>query len=194
MRVSAAVLSIQRSRSAGGWVRLEEVRRFPGGLEITFSIYNGKRGKRIDTWQFTCLRVHEAQISAWDGGGLCLYSTAHPAARQYSARKAEVRWGDANDMALVIGTLYKAHANLVDDWIPFDRYSSIRAVSKGKNACRGPEFLMRAYAKALRSIGKEPHVLLRRSRRTTARAQVLHFGDSFLVADDFVADHYLPKS
>jgi hypothetical protein len=187
MRVNEAIVSIHRS--AGSWVRLQGMRRLPKGLELSFSVHKGERGKRIDGWQVSCQKVHEAKISAWDGGGLLLYDGSHPAARQYTARRAEVRWEGDRDETDAIGALYLAHIKAVDDWIPFERYSSARVVSRGKVAWRGPDFLMHAYAKALRSIGREPKVLARRGNRTVTRTGVLHFGDSYVVAETFAASH-----
>lgn len=191
MRIEKAIELIVGS--ADSWVRLEEVRKVSRGLVLSFGIHKGRRGKRVDAWRITCSEVHEANITALDGGGLALYSSTHPAARECVAPRAEVRWSGTSDEAVLIGTLYKAHTEAVDDWIPFDWYSGIQAVSKDKFVCRGPDFLMRAYAKALGSIGKQPQVILRR-KRTTVRPRVLHFGDSYIVANTFIAELQVAKS
>ena len=186
MRVEKAIASIRLLPDS--WVRLEEVRSLSTGFVLSFGIHKGRRGRRLDAWQITCVRVHEAKITALDGGGLALYPGTHPAARQRVARSAEVRWTGGSDEVVLTGALYRAHINAVDDWIPFDSYSDIESISKDKFALRGPDFLMRAYAKALRSLGKEPRVILRRSNRKAVRPKVLHFGDSYVVADTFLAE------
>jgi len=175
-------------RSEDSWVRLEVVRRVPRGLDLSFSVHKGQYGKRVDSLRITSLEVHEAKITALDGGGLALYSSTHPSARELVARQAQVRWSGASDDVAMIGALYEAHIEAVDDWIPFERFSSIRAISNDKSACRGPDFLMRAYAKALKSIGKQPRIILGRQKRKVSRPRVLHFGDSYIVADTFVAE------
>lgn len=184
------------------WVRVERVRRVSGGLEVCFSVHKGQRGKRVDGWSVTCRRVHEAKITSIDGGGLRVYSATHPAARQYVARRAELRWPRTCDEAKVLLALYRAHTRATDDWIPFDRYLSIETpwtgtsfqphfapVSGNNFVCRGPDFLVRAYAKALEAIGEPVQLTLRRaSKLKPARPKVLHFGESYVVADAFRAE------
>ena len=104
----------------------------PGGVLLSFGIHKGRRGQLIEAWKIRCAQVHMAKITAWDGGGLAVYSSNHPAAREFSARQAEVRWNGTSDKSSLIGARYKEHANAVDDWIPFDSYSSVRDISKGK--------------------------------------------------------------
>lgn len=184
------------------WVRVEQVRTMSSGLEVFFSIHKGQRGKRVDRWGVTCHRVHEAAITAMDGGGLSVYPTTHPAARQYIARRAELRWPRTCDEAKVLLALYRAHARAAGDWIPFDRYLSIEpwwtgtsfqphfAPVTGNNfVCRGPDFLVRTYAKALGEIGERVQLTLRRvPKLNSTRLKVLHFGGSFVVADLFTAE------
>lgn len=185
MSIRAAIASINRLPDR--WVRLEQVRRVSGGFELSFDVHKGRRGKRIDAWRITCSGVHQASITDRDLGGLALYSSSHPAAREPVARQAEIRWTGATEEALLTGALYNAHTEAVDDWIQFDSHSRVQSIGKDKFACRGPEFLMRAYAKALRSIGKKPRLILRRRSGTAARPRVLHFGDSYVVANVFIA-------
>jgi hypothetical protein len=188
MRIETAIQSAHALPSPDGWVRLEDVRKTPGRLELCFGIHKQDRNRQKSfSLTVACLGVREANITDFDGGGLLLYSPSHVAARQYTARLAELRWEESTDRATVLGALYQAHCGAVDDWIPFDRYVSLKAVSRGKCVCRGPGFLMRAYAKALRAKGEKPRLILRigsNSKRSTLR--VLHFGDSFVVAAKFV--------
>lgn len=183
------------------WVRVEQVRRMPGGLEVSFSVHKGQRGKRVDGWSVTCRRVHEAKITDFDGGGLRVYSATHPAARQYVARRAELRWPRNCDEAKVLLALYRAHTKAADDWIPFDRYLSIETpwtgtsfqphfahISGSSFVCRGPDFLVRTYAEALEAIGERVQLTLRRvSKLKPTQPKVLHFGESYVVADAFTA-------
>ena len=188
MRIETAIQKVHALPAPSGWVRLEEVRKAPGRLELFFGIPEKNRGERkTDSLDIVCLDVRETNITDFDGGGLSLYPTTHPAARQYTAQRAELRWIARNDRATGMGTLYKAHCGVVDDWIPFDRYVSLKTISNKKCVCRGPGFLMRTYAKALRATGEKPHLTLRGGgnfKRSNLR--VLHFGDSFVVAAKFV--------
>jgi len=184
------------------WVRVGHLRRIPGGLEIFFSVHKGKRGKKVDGWNVTCRGVYEANITDLDGGGLAVYSSTHPAAQQFVGRRAELRWPRTCDRAKVLMALYRAHVEAVDDWIPFDRYLLINTswnstsfcpdfapVSVSKFVCSGPDFLVRAYAKALEAIGERVQL----TRRGTPKSKsilpkVLHFGGSFVVANSISAE------
>jgi hypothetical protein len=177
------------------WARVEHLRRIPGGLELCFGIHKGKRGKKAAGWCVSCLGVHEVEITDLDGGGLAAYPSTHPAAHQYVARQAEMRWLGSSNAAEVLATLYRAHAEAVDDWIPFGRYLLvnshwINAASGDKFVCRGPDFLLRAYASALRVTGGQVRVTLRGSPKLKSiRPKVLHFGESYVVANTFAAQH-----
>src|SRR5438105_3163803 len=151
---------------SNGWVRLEHARRMSRGLDLCFSIHEGRRGKAADYWIVVCRGVHESNITDFDGGGLAVYPTSHPAARQYVARRAELRWPRGSDDVKVTVALQRAHVAAVDDWIPFDRYLLINtpwngtsflpsfAPTSGANfICRGPDFLLYAYTKALKAAG-----------------------------------------
>jgi len=184
------------------WARVVQVRRMPGSLEICFSVHKGKRGKRVDQWNITCRGVHEAMITDWDLGGLSLYPSTHPAARQYVARWAEMRWPRPCDEAQAFLALRRAHTKAADDWIPFDRYLRIETpwtatsfqpffapISGSDFVCRGPDFLIRAYAKALEAIGERVKIISRRAPKSEPkRPKVLHFGESYVVANTFAAE------
>lgn len=185
MKLQTMIAAIERL--PGSWVRHEQVRRTGANLVLSFGVYKGRRGRRIEAWQIHCKRVLEAKITAMDGGGLALYSSTHPAAREFTAPQVEVVWTGPIDEPVLIGTFYKAHTDAVDDWVPFESYSRIKVRSKDKFSCRGPDFIMRAYASALRSIGKQPELIPLRRSRDDVRPRVLHFGDSYVVAGGFVA-------
>lgn len=143
--------------------------------------------KGLQTGQIRCLGVREFQIADVDGGGLALYSGTHPAARQFTARQAILRWSGC-DAAAAMGAVCRAHIDAAYDWIPVDRYVDIWAIAGKKFVCRGPDFLLRAYAKSLRLIGAQARLRLRAKRKPEkVRPRVLHFGASFVVATTFIA-------
>ena len=179
----------------GHWVRVEKVQKTTQGLELSFAIHNDKRGKKVDTWSVACSGVLETHITDLDGGGIAVYDTTHPAARQWVTRLGELRWRAGGDEIEMLGALYDAHAKVVDDWIPFWSYAYFGTpegngfLRRGRDlVVRGPDFLLRAYAKALRASGERPRLTLRkRSRKRPVRPKVLHFGTSYIVAAAFVA-------
>ena len=186
MTIQNAIKLIHTAPDA--WVRVEQTRRIPRGLELCFGIYRGKRGIKTCDWSVKCLGVRKAATTVFDGGGLRLYPGTHPVALRYTARTAELRWTGVRDKAAIIGALYQAHIAVMDDWLPFDEIVSVETISKKKATCRGPEFLMRAYAKAFRAKGERVQLVLRRrSKAKSKRLKVLHFGDSYVVASTFTA-------
>lgn len=183
------------------WVRMQQYRKVHGGLEIVFSIHNGQRGKEYEQWSVNCRGIHETRISAFDGGGLRVYSSSHSAARQYIARRAELRWLCPCDQVRGLAALFHAHLQATDDWIPFDRYLPVNALRKvtdtpsflapnqdGNFVSRGPDFLIRVYFKALESADQRVRFTLRGSPKPNLiRPKVLHFGESYVVANSFDA-------
>jgi hypothetical protein len=180
-----------------GWVRVEQVGKTHRGLEISFGIHRGRRGKRVAAWSVTCLDVREANIRDFDGGGLALYASDHPAAKQYAERWCELRWAQDSNQTAILAALYDAHVDVADDWVPFERYVlphmpypvGFQPRSGKEFGCRGPNFLIRAYAKALRAIGEHVRVIpLKVGRKRGSRPKVLHFGESYVVAEAFAAE------
>jgi hypothetical protein len=95
------------------------------------------------------------------------------------------------DAGAAIAVLVTAHARIFDDWVPIDRYLGSFADLPGRVAkglsLTGPEFVLKAYARALRSVAGGS--LNRRLKRAdTARFRALHFSQSFVVAERFEAD------
>jgi hypothetical protein len=74
-----------------GWVRVEQVGNIPGGLELCLGIHRGKRGKIVAAWAVNCLRMHEVNITDFDGGGTALYGPDHPSAKQYATQWSELQ-------------------------------------------------------------------------------------------------------
>lgn len=180
-----------------GWVKVEQVRNIPGGLELCLGVHRGKRGKTVAAWAVKCLKVHEVKITDLDGGGIALYGPDHPAAKQYATRWRELRWPRDSNLAEVFTTLYGAHIETTDDWVPFERYvfpnmpytRGFQSRSGKEYVCRGPDFLIRAYAQALRKKGEIIRVIrLKTGSKRRGRPTVLHFGRSYVVAEDFAAE------
>jgi hypothetical protein len=202
MRIQALVETA--TRTPNGWVQVELVQKVPVGLDLVFSVHRGRRGKSLGRWTVCCRGVHEVSITDLDGGGLAVYPASHPAARQYVAGFAELKWPRSGDTPEVLAALQQAHLKAVDDWIPFDRYLRINTpwngtpilphfapISGNKFVCNGPDFLLKAYAKALSATGQQTQLRHRRKpSQRTLRPQVLHFGSSYVVADHLIAERH----
>ena len=191
MRIEAFLKSIETIPNR--WVRLDSASETRSGLELIFSVHRGKRGRRLQAWAISCLEVREKHLTDFGGGGLRIYSGSHPAARQYLARQAELRWRRNDRAAEILGALYTAHLQAVADWIPFDRYTGtrytlIRITSAKRPVIRGPAFLLRAYANTLCNHAGDVKLVLRPVPAVKSdRLKVLHFGESYVVAKSFIA-------
>jgi hypothetical protein len=177
-RLEAIIADLPR----GSWVRAESVHYIRGGVALHFVVLRGRRGKAIARWRIVCRGVRELSVSELDGGGLQVYAANHPVAKQYSDRLATLRWRPRGRGGEAIGALLAAHTGLVDDWIPFERYTSSR-LDAPLVVWKGPEFLMRAYARTLRDIGLLATVVAKQQQRRAFRPRCLHFGNSFVVTD-----------
>ncbi len=130
-----------------------------------------------------CKGVLESHFSDFGLGGIRLYPPGHPAARQYTARRAILRWSRDERNRDILGVLVRTHKAVVDDWIPVERYLGGELSDRRQPTCRGPEFLLKAYARALRMSGIRCNLTLGpKAAAIRARLRVLHFGASFVVA------------
>ena len=180
-RIAAFITAMHQ----GGWVRADAVKRIPGGVELTLVLLKGRRGGVVGSWRVRCRGVRELHITDLNGGGIRIYQATHPAARQYSARRVRLKWCPGGRGAEALGVLLSAHRKMVDDWVPFDRYTAPFPAGASVVTWRGPDFIMRAYERSLRRLGLQAEVLPQRQQRSGPRLRCLHFGDSFIVAASF---------
>jgi hypothetical protein len=163
-------------------------------LDLHFAIHRGRRGKNIANWVVICRGVHEVKLDDFDGGGINVHGGDHPAARQHRDPSIGLRWKRDSDQSGILMTLYEAHVDAVDDWIPFERYLMPPSVwrrgfeqrSRQEFGCEGPRFLIRAYANALRASGEPARLVLPKRRAKCPTPKLLHFGSSYVVADEFI--------
>src|SRR5579863_5704402 len=87
--LAVAIRSI--NRPPGGWLHIDAIRKAGSGIVLSLGPREGKRGRRVLGWEVSCQRVREIGVSDLDGGGIRLYGSRHPAARQYAARSARLR-------------------------------------------------------------------------------------------------------
>jgi hypothetical protein len=179
----------------GGWLHVETIRKTRTRVLLSLALREGKGGRWISGWDVSCTGVREINVSDFDGGGIRLYRSAHPAARQYTTRMAQLRCQPAGRWGAILGALAAAHVATVDDWIPLDRYLPMKRADKAGFVVRAPDFLVRAYARALGGLGVVVRVTTVGPRRRPSPApRVLHLGNSFVVADGFEAIQRLEKS
>jgi hypothetical protein len=173
------------------WVRLGLVVPDGRNLGLLFNILEGKRGPNVQHCRVRCIRVRRWHVEDLDGGGIRLYGSDHPLARQYSSAKARLRLERVEDAGAAIAALATAHAQVFDDWVPLERYldslADLPVRVAGGLSVTGPEFVLKAYARALRPWAAAS--LKRQAKQSgTGRFKILHFSQSFVVAARFEAD------
>ncbi len=186
MRIEDAIKKIHSLRD--GWVRASEIQRVRGGLNVSLGVYRGERGKKVQGWSIQCRGVRGFLFNQIDAGGLCLLPGTHPVARQFTAPQATLRWS-SDEYVESLGAICEAHFYIGQDWIEPDIYQ-LWAITPGKRVYRGPNFLMREYAKTLRRIGAKPRLTLRKKSTVKgSRLRALVVGSPYLVATSFLAEN-----
>jgi len=182
--------SLQRAigtihRTPEGWLHIEGIRQGRPGLVLSLVLRKGRTGRRLREWQVHCRGVREFHISDLTGGGIRLYSAGHPAARQYTARKARLRCRPEGSRRDMLAALAATHLAAVDDWVPIERYLPMAQAPNGAFIAQAPDFLVRAYARALPKLGISVRTSPVRQGKARTRPKVLHLGSSFVVAESF---------
>ena len=160
-------------------------------LGVLLNVYAGRRGRIVQRFRVRCIRVREWHLEDLDGGGIRLYGSDHPVARQYSSLKARLRLSRVDDAGAAIAALLAVHNRIFDDWVACERYLGNLGDLAGRLASgltiTGPEFVLKAYARALRSQASAI-VKIQSKQSRSARCRILHFSQSFVVAERFEAD------
>ena len=144
-------------------------------------------------WQLRFTRVIEHLFADVYDCGLNIWYRDHPAIDQYLQSRAFLHFAAApTDPDRVVGRLWANHVQLVDDWIPFERYinqelplPTLLASGSGLVAT-GPLFIIEAYAEILESEYCEPTIKELPSARA-ASASLTHFGESYVIAEGVTA-------
>ncbi len=180
-------------RLADGWVRVDQASVDRQNLRLVFALARSKSGPVVSRYLVLVEGAREVSLSDFNGGGLRLYPSSHPAAKQYVDVKERLKVRGVGDSPhSIIGALLDAHMRAVDDWIPFDRYLGPtdlllkRLASTRSCQFSVPRFLCRVYASVLKDKDVPVRILSGPGTRTSStRPRVLHFGESYVVADGF---------
>jgi len=135
------------------WVNVESVTLAPRGIVVALVLQKGRKGRALARWTVACRGVRELKVSDLTGGGIRLYASDHPAARQHAAAFVRLSCPTAGRAGVAWMALATAHRAAVDDWIHFDRYLPATLPQGNTLVVRAPDFLIRHYARALRRIG-----------------------------------------
>ncbi|MGB5165345.1 MAG: hypothetical protein WBN61_08825, partial [Woeseiaceae bacterium] len=141
-----------------------------------------------------CLSVVEYLLSNGQRCGLQYWTEDHPALSQYSEPFESLYFGaKAADPDAFLGRMWAVHRKATDDWIAFDKYinclPSIARLAKASSGllADGPSFLVEQYANLLQEEGMNPKRLASQSGTYAPNAKMIHFGDCYVIADEFEA-------
>jgi hypothetical protein len=194
MKALDRLLKITRSLDFEENGRMRLIAGFWAGakLRLHFEVNDGNDHHTM--WELTFSNVLEERLAGAYYCGLNVWHEGHPATDQYTEQRVTVSFSCAPpDPDRLIGQLWVAHRALVDDWIPFDRYFNdamplrrLLAANSGILAA-GPRFIMNEYARVLKENGCIPNKSRRSAKGRITKASLIHFDESFVIAEAVVA-------
>jgi hypothetical protein len=171
---------------ANGRMRVVAAHWSADRLDIRLHVADGTG--QISGWSLRFRDVLEYNFANVYNCGLNVWRDDHPAIAQYVDTRAFLHFAHApRDPSHVIGELWSAHVDLVDDWIPFDRYLNreiplLRLLSGGSGlVATGPAFIVSAYANVLEAEDCQPVVQELPRSRTIDTATLVHFGECYVI-------------
>jgi len=146
------------------------------------------------SWQLRFRRLLEYHLSDVFNCGLNVWRTDHPVLAQYTDSREYLHFSSAaRNPNEAVGELWIAHRELVDDWIPFDRFlnETIKLpgllAGSGGLVATGPSFLISAYANVLDAQGCQTMRQALPSPKKMGEIVMAHFGESYVVAEAIMA-------
>lgn len=186
-----------------GTLRFEEFGRLniqsaswdQGNLVLNFSLtYNDIGAGDCEHWSISCDAVTHYTVSGAGYCGLNHHQDDHPALLQYTEPFENLYFSArARQPEKLLGKLWAAHHSATDDWIEFGEYlnSSLVVADLIRSDCgllaNGPSFLIEAYAAVLEAEKMEPRRVASESGTYVPDAEMIHFGNSFVIASSFSA-------
>ncbi len=182
------------------WVHLAAA--VPKGRDVTlrFELFQRIGADTASSWIVSCRRVREMTLTIDDFGGLNFWRDDHPVLAQFTSPKSSltIHLG-GRSRAECVGVLLRAHYHAVDDWIEFERYAvrhGASTPSSSRVSIAGPQFLLAAYHKELENSGFAAQLKPHKRKlywsgpgwsERKRKVSVLHFSNSFVVAESFSA-------
>lgn len=178
-----------------GRLDLESVSWNRPDLVLNFSLsYENVGDAEPDLWSVTCTSVTHYTISRAVHCGLNHHKDDHPALLQYTEPFESLYFSaSARRPEELLGKLWAAHHSATDDWIDFGEYlnSSLAIAdlirSDGGLLAEAPSFLVEAYAAVLEAEEMKPRRIASEAGTYVPDAEMIHFGDSFVIASGFSA-------
>jgi hypothetical protein len=185
-----------------GGFRFCSAQRIANDIALELFLVPGD-GSNEQQWRIDCSGIREYLLQSEFSDDLCVLSE-HPVLLSFTEQVTDVYFYCASPNPIAtIGALFECHRELVDDWIPFEKYlnvlpkrlSELLASSSGKLAS-GPVSLMEAYSRVLSEQGIQSSMLPSRPPKfwdgeqwvvSNIPLRALVFDGSFVVAEKFDA-------
>ena len=187
-----------------GWMRLIQTAWLENKLELVFELNVDGNESSIQKWSVVAKNIHEYKIFEAYDCGLNHCIADHVAIRQFTDNRAKLFFnGKATNPEQLLGGLFEAHYDCVDDWIEFDRYININSnlsklFSDGYGLLAdGPLFLLEKYSDVLRAQGISWSITNKSNpsywengafHEYSKNLEMIHFGGSYVVADEFFSE------
>lgn len=172
-------------------------------LELVFDLIHGNDEEDSSTWAVIASNVFDYRIVDSRDDGLSHHIDDHVMLSRYTDKTVDLYFrGSCSEPEAVVGALYEAHVRCVRDWFEFEKYlntekplSGLIKGGHGKLAC-GPLFLLNEYKQVLDHYGIGVSLTDTRPAKYwngdswvefERSPQMIHFGDSYIVADGFEA-------
>ena len=165
------------------------------GKDLALCFYVSPDGKTQEVWEVICKSVVESQLTETTNCGLNYWeSEDHPVIAQYSEPHEDLYFSKPTENpSALLGILWKVHRKATDNWIPFDRYINRQVTprelfeSDMGMLASGPSYLIEAYASAIDNEGMKPRRLASEEGIYVPEAKMIHFSESYVVAETFEA-------
>ena len=139
-----------------GALHLAGVRAEEDVLTLSLNLNTGDGSGAFQSWEVECIGFLEHQLSLGECDRFDL-EYDHVLLWTHIYPQASVSfYGEAKDHLAVVGALYERHLELVDNWIPFDRFMNGNTIEmiRGRYGllAKGPMPLMESYAQVLEAF------------------------------------------
>ena len=178
-----------------GSMNLESAKWLKGNLDLELAIYydDTDDGSR-ELWALSCKTVYDYMLARAVRCGINYWRDEHPALAQFAEPLEHLYFGAPTDHPdRVLGKLLRVHRKVSDDWIPFDKYlntlidmSDLIRSDYGQLAY-GPLTLIDSYFDVLQEEGMRPRRVGSPAKPIAPKAEMIHFGDSYVIARSFEA-------
>jgi hypothetical protein len=168
------------------WVSSDKIIFRGNNIRIDFIL---KINNDIERYKIICENIIEYLICDVNGGGINLWKdNNHYMLRQFTDETYSLKiMSNKNIFDNMIYKLYKLHTRKYNDWIPFDKYFKMfikTHSSKYSEIYNGPKFIVMEYIKVLNKNNVKYLMESIGGKKFNGNIKMIHFGNSYIVAEN----------